>query len=62
MAFPVPVNQLPYETMLKIHLRGTKRGKSPELLGWAVLPLYTNRSVLFTQQIFLKIDFDNIES
>ncbi|KAL0968708.1 hypothetical protein UPYG_G00270560 [Umbra pygmaea] len=46
MVFPLCVRQLPYESMLSISLHGSKQGKIPELLRWAVLPLYRNRSLV----------------
>ncbi|KAM9807885.1 phosphatidylinositol 3-kinase C2 domain-containing subunit gamma [Neosynchiropus ocellatus] len=46
MVFPVQVNKLPFETMLTFQLMGSKRGKSPDLLCWAVLPLYSNKTLV----------------
>lgn len=43
LVFPVPVQELPYESMLTFHLLGSKQAKNPELLCWAVLPLFNNR-------------------
>ncbi|XP_052386723.1 phosphatidylinositol 3-kinase C2 domain-containing subunit gamma isoform X2 [Carassius gibelio] len=46
LVFPVPVHELPYESMLSFHLLGSKQAKSPELLSWAVLPLFNNRTLV----------------
>ncbi|XP_043089509.1 phosphatidylinositol 4-phosphate 3-kinase C2 domain-containing subunit gamma isoform X2 [Puntigrus tetrazona] len=46
LVFPVPVKELPYESMLSFHLLGSKQAKAPELLCWAVLPLFNNRTLV----------------
>ncbi|XP_050991769.1 phosphatidylinositol 3-kinase C2 domain-containing subunit gamma isoform X1 [Labeo rohita] len=46
LVFPVLIKELPYESMLCFHLLGSKQAKNPELLCWAVLPLFNNRTLV----------------
>ncbi|KAJ0069215.1 hypothetical protein NL108_003124, partial [Boleophthalmus pectinirostris] len=46
MVFPVQLKNLPYESMLKFRLMASKKGRTPELLCWAVLPLFNNTSLI----------------
>ncbi|XP_030641435.1 phosphatidylinositol 4-phosphate 3-kinase C2 domain-containing subunit gamma [Chanos chanos] len=46
VVFPVEIRKLPYESMLQFRLLGCKQGKSPELLGWAVLPVFSNKTLV----------------
>ncbi|XP_072571020.1 phosphatidylinositol 3-kinase C2 domain-containing subunit gamma [Paramormyrops kingsleyae] len=46
MSFPIQINSLPYESMLTFRLLGSKQGKTPELLRWAVLPLFADNKLV----------------
>ncbi|XP_067245627.1 phosphatidylinositol 3-kinase C2 domain-containing subunit gamma isoform X1 [Chanodichthys erythropterus] len=46
LVFPVPVRELPYESMLTFHLMGSKQAKTPELLCWAALPLFNSKTLV----------------
>ncbi|XP_048875603.1 phosphatidylinositol 3-kinase C2 domain-containing subunit gamma isoform X2 [Brienomyrus brachyistius] len=46
MSFPIQINSLPYESMLTFRLLGSKQGKTPELLRWAVLPLFADNQLV----------------
>ncbi|KAK7151368.1 hypothetical protein R3I94_007885 [Phoxinus phoxinus] len=46
LVFPVPVRELPYESMLTFHLLGSKQSRNPELLCWAALPLFNNKTLV----------------
>ncbi|KAG1938615.1 phosphatidylinositol 4-phosphate 3-kinase C2 domain-containing subunit gamma isoform X1 [Pimephales promelas] len=46
LVFPVPVGELPYESMLTFHLLGSKQSRNPELLCWAALALFSNRTLV----------------
>ncbi|KAI1888408.1 hypothetical protein AGOR_G00184840 [Albula goreensis] len=46
IVFPVQNRQLPYESMLTFRLMGYKQGKAPEMLRWAVLPVFSGRTLV----------------
>ncbi|CAL8359519.1 unnamed protein product [Lota lota] len=46
MVFPMLVTKLPFESMLTFHLMGCKQGKNQEALRWAVLPLFSCRTLV----------------
>ena len=59
MVFPMQISELPYESMLTFHLLASRQGKTPELLLWAVQPLYSHRLAFYTHepQIYISTMF-----
>ncbi|XP_051953352.1 phosphatidylinositol 3-kinase C2 domain-containing subunit gamma isoform X2 [Xyrauchen texanus] len=52
LVFPVAVLELPYESVLTFSLLGSKQSKRPELLCWAVLPLFNNKTLVSGTVLF----------